>query len=71
MNALTGHNFSVSAMWNGHLLNPRPLEISLAVQWLRCCALNAGGRGLIPGLGTKVLKAAWHSQKKKKKIQDG
>ena len=29
--------------------------------------LNAAGTGLIPNLGTKVLHAAHHSQKKKKK----
>lgn len=27
---------------------------------------NAGGEGLIPGQGTKVLHATWHSQKTKK-----
>ena len=26
---------------------------SLAVQWLRLCAPNAGGPGLIPGRGTR------------------
>ena len=28
----------------------------------------AGGTGSVPGLGTKILHAAWHSQKKKKSI---
>ena len=28
--------------------------------------LNAGGEGLIPGQGPKVLHATWHSQKTKK-----
>ena len=32
---------------------------SLEVQWLRLCALNAGGMGLIPGQGTKIPHAAW------------
>ena len=32
--------------------------ISLAVQWLRLCAPNAGGTGLIPGWGTKIPHAA-------------
>ena len=27
---------------------------SLGVQWLRLCALNAGGMGLIPDQGTKT-----------------
>ena len=27
---------------------------SLAIQWLRLCASNVGGVGLIPGLGTKT-----------------
>ncbi|TEA42458.1 hypothetical protein DBR06_SOUSAS1810269, partial [Sousa chinensis] len=26
---------------------------SLMVQWLRCCAPNAGGPGSIPGQGTR------------------
>ena len=26
---------------------------SLVIQWLRLCALNAGGPGLIPGRGTR------------------
>ena len=39
---------------------------SLAVQWLRLCAPNAGVEGSIPGPGTKILHAARCSQKKKK-----
>ena len=31
---------------------------SLAVQWLRLCASNAGGAGSIPGQGTKIPHAA-------------
>ena len=42
---------------------------SLAVQWLRLHASNAGGTGLIPGWGTKIPHAAGCSQKKKKKIE--
>ena len=42
------------------------LGTSLAVQWLRFHASTAGGMGLIPGWGTKILHAAWHSQKIKK-----
>ena len=41
---------------------------SLAVQWLRLCAPNAGGMGSIPGQGTKIPHVAWHSLKNKKKI---
>ena len=37
---------------------------SLAVQWLRLCAPNAGGTGSIPGRGTKIPHAAWCSQNK-------
>ena len=39
---------------------------SLAVQWLRLRASTAGGTGLIPGQGTKILHAMWHGQKKQK-----
>ena len=38
----------------------------LVVQWLRLPASTAGGTGLIPGQGTKILHAAWRGQKKKK-----
>ena len=38
---------------------------SLVIQWLRLCASTAGGTDLIPGWGTKILWAMWHSQKKK------
>ena len=36
---------------------------SLAVQWLRCCALNTEGLGSIPGQGTKVPYTSWSDQK--------
>ena len=36
----------------------------LVVQWLRLGAFNAGGTGLIPGLGTKILHDTWCGQKK-------
>ena len=42
------------------------MECSLAVQWLRLPASNAGDVGLIPGQGTKIPHAEQHSQKKKK-----
>ena len=40
---------------------------SLAFQWLRLHAPNAGGPDSIPGRGTKIPQAAQCSQKKKKK----
>ena len=42
-------------------------ENSLEVQWLELQAFTAKGAGLIPGQGTKILQAAWHNKKKKKK----
>ena len=33
------------------------------VQWLRLCAPNAGGMGLIPGQEVKIPYIAEHSQK--------
>ena len=44
------------------------LGTSLAVQWLRLHAPNAGGADLIPGPGTinKILPSAWPSQKNRK-----
>ena len=46
----------------------------LAVQWLGLCASTAGGRGLIPGQGTKIPHAVRHSRgnkEKKEKKTDG
>ena len=40
----------------------------LAVQWLRLPASTAGGTGVIPGRGTKILHATWWHKKKKKSI---
>ena len=43
----------------------------LVAQWLRLCASNAGGTGLIPGQGNKIPHAMWCIQKeieKKKKF---
>ena len=42
----------------------------LVVKWLRLCAPNAGGVGLISGQGTEILHAAWCSQKKIKLSDD-
>ena len=39
---------------------------SLPVQWLGLCASTAGGTGSIPGVGTKILHAAWSIQKQNK-----
>ena len=41
---------------------------SLVVQWLRLCTSTAWGTGSIPGQGTKIPRAMWHGQKKKKRI---
>ena len=38
----------------------------LAGQWLRLCTSTAGVEGLIPSQGTEILRAAQHSQKKRK-----
>ena len=43
---------------------------SLAVQWLRLHASNAGDAGSIPGLGTKILHTTQHGQKKKSEQWD-
>ena len=42
---------------------------SLKVQWLRLCASNEEGAGLIPGQGTKIPQATGHSQKTPKKTE--
>lgn len=38
------------------------------VLWLRLCPSNAGDVGLIPGWGTKLSRARWHSPLPKKKL---
>ena len=43
----------------------RLLGIFLVVQWLRLGTFTAVGAGLNPGLGTKVLHAAWCGLKTK------
>ena len=40
---------------------------SLVVQWLRLYSSNAGGPGLIPGWGIKILYTVHHGQKNKNK----
>ena len=39
----------------------------LAAQWLRLHASSGGGVGSVPGWETKILHAAWYSQKKRKR----
>ena len=55
----------------GHVQESRIKETSPgtspAVQWLRLCASTAGGTGLIPGQGSKILHASWCSQKKRER----
>ena len=36
------------------------------VQWIEFHAPTAGGTGLIPGWGTKIMLALWHGKEKKK-----
>ena len=43
---------------------------SLEVQWLGLSTSTAGGSGLIPGWGTKILQATQRIKKKKKKIEE-
>jgi len=41
--------------------------ISVAVQWLRLLAVDAGSMGSILGEGTKIPHTTWCSQRKEKK----
>jgi len=41
-------------------------NILLLAQWLKLCASNVGGTGLIPGQGTKILHILWQKVKLKK-----
>ena len=50
--------------------NEKIVGTSLAVQWLRLRASNAGGAGSIPGWGTEILHAVRCSQKKKRKEKE-
>ena len=40
----------------------------LVVQWLGLCNSTAGGKGLIPGQGTKILHTTWHAPPQKKVV---
>ena len=42
---------------------------SQVVQWLRVCTSTAGGMGLIPGWGTRILYTVWLGKKQKKEIK--
>ena len=58
----------VEPLWKtvGRFLKKLKIELpatSLAVQWLRLRASNAGGSGSIPCWGAKIPRAAWHDQK--------
>ena len=46
-----------SSRWQCKAMQSRSEGISLVVQWLRLCALNAGSPGLIPCQGTKIPHA--------------
>ena len=52
---------------NGIKLEIPNNRTSLAAQWLGLHACTTGGMGPIPGCGTKIPHATWHSQKKKEK----
>ena len=60
-------------MCKNHGLGPSPqrrsslLGTSLAVQWLRLCAANAGRMGLITGWGTKILHCSTAQPKKRER----
>ena len=60
----TSRLINVCSPFSANLLyiNNRALGTSLVVQWLKCCASNAGGMGLIPGQGTKIPYAMLCSQ---------
>ena len=52
-------------IFNTCLLNVNGGGTSLAIQWLRLLALNAGGTGSIPGQGTKI----WHFTSRSQRIK--
>ena len=54
----------------GSSLVPSLTGTSLVFQWLKLCASNAGGVGLIPGQGTKIPHASWQKKNKNKKTQN-
>ena len=52
--------YFLNAQFLGEILK---LENSLVVWWLRLSVSDTGGTGWIPGWGTKIPLALWHSQK--------
>ena len=52
-------------------MSEKNCRTSLAVQWLRLQASTAGGKGSIPGQGTKISQAPQLIQKKRKIAQGG
>ena len=50
---LTNRKSVTSSPLGSRALTGRIEGISLVVQWLKLCALNAGGPGSIPGQGTR------------------
>jgi len=48
---------------NGPCIKSGPSGTSLKAQGLTLRASNAGGEGLIPGQGTKILHAIWWGKK--------
>ena len=42
----------------------------MVIQWLGLGVSNAEGAGSIPGQGTKIPRAIWHSQNTKKKKKE-
>ena len=56
-----------STLFLRKIFHSKNLMTSLVVQWLRFHVATEGHTGLIPGRGTKILHAMWHSQKRKLK----
>ena len=62
-----GHSNKFLSLGRGwHESRTQGQMTSLVVQWLRLCASNAGGMGLIPGQGTKIPHTRQLGQKGKK-----
>ena len=57
--------WQVTRKWKNTTKRYNHLGTSLAVQWLRLHASTAGGVGLIPCWGTRILHAALRGQKKR------
>ena len=69
----TGSDCALDEVMSFQAVTESNTGTSVAVQWLKLQAPNAGGTGLIPGQGTKILHAARHEalkQNKKKKARN-